>query len=334
MSPARIWLCIFAAGYAVVATLFVATLLTPPYRGDLTRIGQLSETRFGPRESSSDTLREVAPDTPLAQADLLVIGDSFSVPRAWQIHLTRRGSTIAFLHWNELGPLCADLHERLAARGFRGRWVIVQTIERELIERVDESARCTHMRTPRQAAPAPVAASAKLWPHLNWGETLLTGVVNAWRTQRALQTEHELFFENTRVVPLPQGCRLFSHAACSKGLFYAADHRRAAASFAQLDQMQAIARRPAPWRMMWMVMPDKSSIYLASDRNRVLVEGLQARCLGPDLYTPLIAARDSTVDLYRPNDTHFGPQGYAIVGAATQRALSDMPSCMPSTSRP
>jgi hypothetical protein len=326
MSPARLWLSIFAAGYAIVAALFVATLLTPPYRGDLTRIGQLSESRFRARNADSEEAREPAPDSPLAQADVLVVGDSFSIERRWQLDLTLSGLRVAFSHWDEIGALCADFAERLAERGFRGRWVIAETIERELQGRVQDSYRCARMPPVR---PPPHQGSttgfiprrALLWPELNWGETLLTGVINEWHTRRAARADTELVFANTRVVPMQHGCRLFSHAACEKGLFYAIDLQRSPASQAQLEQMQAIAARPAPWHLVWMVIPDKSTIYLAPDRRRRVSDGLSARCLGPDLFAPLLAARDTMIDLYLPNDTHLSPRGFALVGGVMRRAL-------------
>lgn len=87
----RLWLRVFGTCLAVVATLLLWTVLTPPFQGDLTRIGRLSETVFGPNVQAPATDPALRLSSALDEADVLVIGDSFSAPLRWQAVLVAQG---------------------------------------------------------------------------------------------------------------------------------------------------------------------------------------------------------------------------------------------------
>ena len=78
---------------------------------------------------------------PLDQADVLVIGDSFSMYYAWQSPLVGAGYRIASAHWDKIGPLCDDFASWLRREGFKGKLVLIESIERLLPERLDAGAR-------------------------------------------------------------------------------------------------------------------------------------------------------------------------------------------------
>jgi len=59
--------------------------------GDLTRMGRFSERDFGWREQRPPIPPELFKDYSLADADILIIGDSFSASRIWQTKFIEDG---------------------------------------------------------------------------------------------------------------------------------------------------------------------------------------------------------------------------------------------------
>jgi len=76
-----------------------------------------------------------------------VIGDSFSVRYAWQASLAGAGYKMTTTHWDNLGgTLCADFSSWLEKSGFKGKVVIVESIERLLEDRMEKSEACKTMK--------------------------------------------------------------------------------------------------------------------------------------------------------------------------------------------
>ncbi|RYF69332.1 MAG: hypothetical protein EOO29_33635, partial [Comamonadaceae bacterium] len=99
MRAARIWLSIVGAGYLVLAALLLVTLFTPVSTGALTRIGQISEYQFQGRDAPPDIPLSLIRQSPIEQADILVVGDSFSNYFAWQTELVAAGYRVSTTHW-------------------------------------------------------------------------------------------------------------------------------------------------------------------------------------------------------------------------------------------
>lgn len=314
----KAWVHTFAAWFLVFAGAMAVTLLTTPFYGDLTRIGQLSEDDYGWQAEQPQTdptlLRGVAVD----QADVLVIGDSFSVNLLWQAQLVKAGHRVATLHWDETGPLCDDLTDWLRAIGWSGRWLIIQSVERELAGRLQSSLTChlTRRFTPHTARSLPPPPTRPPARQLNWRGNLTTGVRTWWNTRQARRAPSErVFEEQVRVAPVPDGCRRFSHRACGKAPFFAVDLERPALTAETAQQMQAFARRLPGARIVWLVVPNKSSVYLDPGRSGAFGAALQQSRTGPDLFEPLTRMSATTQDLYLANDTHLSPQGFSRLGA-------------------
>lgn len=336
---ARLWLAAFAACFTIVCGLLLVTLFTPAPYGDLTRVGALSEHAFGWTAPQPGW-----PDTPLTssalnEADVLVVGDSFSIepgrhPHAglvWQSALVQAGHRVATLHWDIAHPLCADFNGWLQAQGFKGRWVLLQSAERMIDGRVDLTARpsrCTRNGPvdTRLSVPAPS-------PHppperLNTGEQLLTGVLTWRHTRLALRAPDGEVFQDpmageaARVHLVPGGCRLFSHRACERALFLAEDETKPRPTLEHVQAMRRVAQAPAPWRTAWVVMPNKTSVYLDPQPTARITAAIAHNQLGPDLmavlapHGPAGGASPAPKDLYFPNDTHLSPRGALIAGQA------------------
>lgn len=318
------WLCVFGIVLAVVVGLLLWTLLTPPFRGDLTRLGRLSEAAFGPTQATLAIDPALRVSSTLQEADVLVIGDSFSVPLLWQSVLVERSLRVATIGWKALGPLCADLGDVLQAQGFRGSAVVIESVERGLAAHLDAALACARTRpgsllmqqAPRDWEPAGPFG-------LNTRETLFTGLLTNWHTYRARISQAEELLHHTdgadrvRIQRVPDGCLRFSHPLCERGLFFADDRTSSPFASSSVERMQRISRRHADLAITWIVMPNKSTVYLPAESSvstRTAGAAMEAAGLGPDLFAEFAHRIRQTRDLYSPNDTHTSQEGYRLVG--------------------
>ncbi|WP_017759282.1 hypothetical protein [Pseudacidovorax intermedius] len=321
--PARTWLGVFMTGFAVIVALFLVTLFTQPAEGGLTRIGRVSEDAFG--------WRSVPPDIPMAHvrgwepadADILVIGDSFSMYYAWQSPLVAAGYKVATTHWDRSGPLCADFPAWLTSIGFKGRMVILESIERLLPERLEQAQGCkTMIRRPLKALPVPTQSPAQPAPgfRLNWESPLTTGLITYLNTRQIVKTdgvvdvEHERFGDYIFSSPVADGCRQFSSRVCDKSLFLTADRTNRELQPRDAEFMSTVAHRAAPVKVMWMVVPNKTTVYLDTHNAAAFVARSNALGVGPDLFAMAQEQRLRIIDLYWPNDTHWSMQGQLYFG--------------------
>jgi hypothetical protein len=319
---ARRWLAVFSACGLIVTGLMIWTLLTPPFQGDLTRLGRLSETEFGPTLASAALIgSELRQSSALPQADIVVIGDSFSEPLLWQSVLTHQGLKVATLHWRELGPLCRDFGAVLRAQGFQGSDIIIESVERGVHAHLAKSIDCEHT-PPRQYQ---TGRPAKDWQstgrfNLNTRETLLTGLITTLHTHRARQSDEAELINSldgaamVRIQQVPQGCQVFSHRLCRRGLFFADDRTAPPFSATHVAQMQLITGRHSDLAVTWLILPNKSTVYLTPERSETLGAALPEHLLGPDMFARMAALRLEQKDLYSPNDTHTSIAGHLEIG--------------------
>ena len=318
----RLWLQVFGACFGLVLVLLLWTILAPPFRGDLTRLGRLSETAFGPTRPAATLDPALRRSSALGEADVLVIGDSFSAPLQWQSALVAQGRKVATVHWDALGPICADLESMLQSQGFRGTSVVIESVERALDHHLDQSLACARHTAKalqtRHAADDPEVAGAF---GLNTRETLFTGLLTTLHTWQALRTDapsvvldHDEGTRQVRIQHLPNGCQRFSHRACDRGLFYAEDETAPPFSPAMVERMKRLAARHPGLSITWLVIPNKSSVYLQPDRTALAGAVLETSGLGPDLFSRLTRRSQQTLDLYSPNDTHTSVEGHQVIG--------------------
>ena len=317
----RLWLRVFCSVLAAVLALLLWTLLTPPFRGDLTRLGRLSETAFGPTLVQSVVPPALRVSSALQEADVLVIGDSFSAPLRWQSVLVERGLRVATVGWQTLGPLCADLGEVLRAQGFRGSAVVIESVVRGLSAHLDDALACTRTRPGRLLAQQPPRDWDPTGPFgLNTRETLLTGLLTQWHTYRARTSQDEELRHATggadrvRIQRVPEGCQRFSHRLCHRGLFFADDRTAAPFDATLLDKLQRLSHRHADLSVTWVVVPNKSSVYLNPRHSPDAAAALETGGFGPDLFRLLTETSRQQRDLYQPNDTHLSPAGDRLLG--------------------
>lgn len=323
MSATLLWLRLFFCGFLVIAAMLGVTLLTPVFYGDLTRIGYLSEHDFGwtapqPAMAEGD-LRSAR----FADADVLVLGDSFSAKLRWQSVLVRRGMRVKSLVWDQVPGLCADFVAWVQQQGFRGRIIIAESVERGLSAVLTRSATCQM----KGRAVADTQFTAELPPshapgfEFNGTEALGTGVRTAINTWRTTGSQDTLVLGETMVRPLPGGCRLFSHRECERVLLLALDARMPPLGEAALEHMLALRAAARPFELIWLIVPDKTSVYF--ERDNAFWRELASRGLGPDLYTTFAQDKWRIRDLYAPNDTHLSSAGYLRLGELVADELAN-----------
>jgi hypothetical protein len=328
---ARTWLYLFAAGYLVCCALLVTSLFTPIPYGDLTRIGRISEREFGWHAPPPPIPDASVKTWPIQEADILVIGDSFSVRYAWQSPLVGAGYRVTTTHWDSTGPLCEDFSGWLARSGFRGKLVIVESIERLLEDRIEKSTACKTMKHSFKPTPPPFENPAKPAPgfQLNWDAELLSGWLT-WRNTRAIMRsdswtntpEHWGPLIDARAVP--EGCKQFSHHACDKLLMTAEDRVNAAVSAQSARFMGNFERRAAPYRVLWMVVPNKSTVYLQQSHADEFRAAFNPLKIGPDLFDLAEQNRFKIMDLFPANETHVSTRGYILFGQRMLEAVREV----------
>ncbi len=322
---AGLWLGVFLAGYAVLFAAWLVALCTPIPFGDLSRIARLSEHQFGgntePPAVSPALLRSSAID----QADILVIGDSFSRSLRWQSVLVNMGYRVNTVHWDQLGgALCRDLGSWLSHAGFKGKLVVIESIERFLDERLASSERCDRMAKPfKPSADTHITPPERAGPSgLNWDAPFTAGLVTYRNTRQARLADKDLRFpEGTMVRPVPDGCRLFSHRLCQKALFLAEDEDKGPLTRETLARMQRFGQAHPALPVVWMVIPNKTTVYLHPEASAEFVASFRRSGLGPDLFD-FAAARHLTMrDFYLPNDTHLSMRAQLELGEVMLRAV-------------
>jgi hypothetical protein len=338
-SPRRLSVLALQGGalvYAVLLSALVMSWLTPPAYGDLSRLGRFAESAFGWQGRQPAVSAASLQPAPVGEADLLVIGDSFSTGRVWQSVLVDAGWRVTTWHWDHVQRLCDDVEPWLRRLGYRGSVVVLQVVERNLPALVDKSLDCHHM----PAGLAPVAVPALPPPltappprTMNWQARLDTSAVTAWRTLRAADADDSIVVgdvQQVRLASVVRGCDLFTHRLCRRGLFLADDLDLTAVTPKHLAALPRIGASTSGLRVIWAVVPNKSTVYLQPERAAQLSEAMRVHLEAPvravDLYGGFMARRDALRDLYYPNDTHLSTAGYLAMGEIVAATLGPVPA--------
>ena len=319
MARAKLWLRVFAAGFAVIVAMLIVTLYTPIAYGDLARIGQVSEHEFGWHIEPPHIERQYLRATPVTEADILVIGDSFSMTYRWQSVLTRQGYRVTTIYWGQLTgeALCDDFDEWLDKAGFRGKLVIIESVERLLNERLQSTQKCAKMQNPFEARIEPFFESPEHVPGfaLNWKAKLTAGYITYQNTRAAKEPgATTLAGKATWVRPVADGCSMFSHLLCDKALFFKDDDDNGELTVENVAQMHAFNKAHPARSIMWMVIPNKTTTYVQLDHSKDFVTAFAQSGLGPDLFSFAKEQKRKIRDFYFPNDTHLSMHGQLAVG--------------------
>ncbi len=325
MTPAKLWLQVFTAGFAVIVAMLIVTLNTPIPYGDLSRIGQVSDHEFGWRREPPHVDHAFLQATPIPEADILVIGDSFSVTHRWQSVLKQAGYRFATVYWGEFHEtLCDDFDAWLDRAGFKGKLVVIESVERLLAGRLANTQQCKTMSDPPTSRIDPFFESPEHVPGfaLNWSAKLTSGYITYRNTRAAKQSDGTtLMGRQTWARPVPDGCAMFSHRLCDKALFFKDDDDNGELTAAHVEQMRAFSKAHSARSIMWMVIPNKTTTYLAPDHSKEFVTAFAEAGLGPDLFAFAQRQKTRIQDFYFPNDTHLSMHGQLALGEVMLEAV-------------
>lgn len=311
--------------YAVVGYYF---LPLAGFQGDLTRTGMLPENQYGWRKSQPYIEPRWLTQASMQEADVLVIGDSFSDSLVWQSVLTKQGLKVRTEHWDTIRGVCADFMPWLKSQGFHGRYVVLQIIERSIQDGLRKSVACNKMETHSNvSSDRPRYAPATTFDpdHMDRSGRFSIGIQTAFNAQRVLRLTdtadfQSLMLENgARLARVHNGCALFSHTRCKDALFLAED-KVADLAPRILDDIAILNDRLNGITPIWAFVPNKSTTYLYP--NKQFWNEAERRFHAPNLLRMTQQAiADKVVDLYPANNTHFSTTGYLMMGEEIYKAI-------------
>lgn len=311
-------------GYGAVGFYF---LPLATFQGELTRMGLLPESLFGWTKPQPALDAKWMKQASMQEADMLVIGDSFSDGRVWQTVLTQRGLKIRTESWDSMRGICADFVPWLRARGFAGKYVVFELIERNLVD-LDRSVACRRMQyhssintdTPRD--PPTVSFDVN---YRDYAGKLSTGIrtqLNAWKYERLSQSadfKTWILPNNVNMARVTNGCEVFSHRRCEDSLFLAQD-KAEDINEGTLENIKKLNARLDGITPIWVFVPNKSTAYLYPDKQ--FWNESERRFGAPNLLRMTQQAlKEKVVDLYPANNTHLSTTGYLLMGEEVLKSI-------------
>lgn len=259
----------------------------------------------------------------MADADVLVIGDSFSATQVWQTVLTQRGLKVRTEYGIGMRSVCSDFMPWLRAQGFTGRFLVIESIERNLMRNLSDSVACDHLQyrsdyqTDVPLSPPIVSFDVNQNRYNGKSSVAIRTQLNELKYQRLSQSSDFKTWvlpNDVKMVRVENGCTLFSHASCNDALFFHADKAEDVDDSA-LNSIEILNSRLDGITPIWVIVPNKSTAYLYPIKK--FWDKAEQRIHAPNLLRMVkYAIKEKTVDLYPANNTHFSTTGYLLMGEA------------------
>lgn len=315
---------IIAAFYGAVGFYF---LPLASYHGDLTRIGMLPEPLFGWTKPQPGIDPALLQQSSWQDAEVLVIGDSFSEPGIWQTVLIGHGLRVRTEHWDHIRDICEDFPNWLRAQGFKGKHVVIEAVERDVRSYFARSLSCKkmairHRLVENQPRKPPVIAfdhdTVDLSGKMSVG--IKTGFNMFWYNRLSARQDFNIWLrDGVRVARVQQGCDLFSHRSCRDALFLGEDSDQDLGEDI-ISNMEIIDARLSGLTAIWVIVPNKSTAYLYPDKQFWDRLGQRLRSVNL-LKTIRLAIIGKNVDVYPANETHLSTSGYLLMGEEIYRNI-------------
>jgi hypothetical protein len=311
--------------------------------GDSTRIGYFSERDFGWQSDQPALTIEQFKDYSLAEADILVIGDSFSEKRVWQTRAIAARLKVTTIHWKELktdghwGSLPDNLAETLRIAGFKGHYVVIESIERLFQERVKKLSKEYKPLVKHNLviSEAPYGKRERvILTQLNGLSWSVKTLYNKIKLSLNIPDKH---WESERVQPIKfDGCQVFSHRLCHYALFLYEEFKKE--TFNSIDNVLAVNKnlQNVGIQPIWLVVPDKSTVYLGYGKlNKNPYQNIWQQfsqypeLIAPDLGEVFTQQSRLIKDFYMPNDTHLSTNGFLYLGDFMTKGLHKLQANQP-----
>lgn len=326
MTHAKLFSVLVIAALLIYAIVGFYFLPLAGFEGDLTRIGKLPEAEFGWTKPQPAIPAELLRQAEWQEADVLVVGDSFSLPHLWQTVLTQHGQRVRTELWENIRSICEDFTPWVRSQGFKGHYIVLESVERHAESVIDRSTQCRSMSYHAVHYPSALPPAAQLdRQHPDYSGKLSVGLqtrFNLWKyaqLSRAPNFKQWELADNVRMERLADGCDLFSHRRCQDVLFLRED-RVQDMNPNMLSQMATIDSRLSEFSILWVIVPDKSTTYLAPHKQ--LWNQMTGRFHAPNLLAIFrLAIQNKTVDLYPGNNTHLSTAGYLLMGEAIRQEM-------------
>lgn len=325
MTAAKLFSIIVFASTACYGVVGYYFLPMASFEGDLTRVAKLPESLFGWTKPQPAVAADLFKQASWDEADALVIGDSFSAPGIWQSVLTRHGLRVHTETWTSLPAICEDFSQWTRDKGFKGRYVIIEIVERNTEGTLNNSVACkyTHYR-PAEWHPSPPAIKPNRDMNNHSGR-LSIGIqvyLNTWRYRQNRNGGNLNSLEmpgSVHVDHLAEGCKLFSHPQCDDVLFFNQDQREEL-SDTVINNMKKIGSRVTNATPILVIIPNKSTIYLHP--NKIFWNVAEHKLNAPNILAAFEQSiKAQVIDLYPANNTHLSTTGYLALGEIVYRSL-------------
>ena len=315
---------IFAVSiYAIIGFYF---LPLSDFEGDLTRLAKLPESMFGWTKPQPAIAAELIQQATWQEADVLVIGDSFSKSHIWQTVLTQHGLHVRTEDWRNVHSICEDFSPWLKSQNFKGKFVIIEMVERAAEEVLERSVKCKRMSyraTPEIQLATPETLHDRQLRHysgkLSVGlQTWLHSLEYSYLSDRPDFKLWELP-NHVRMQRILNGCDLFSHLQCQDVLFFTED-RIQDFDETMLHNMDTINSKLKGFHPIWVVVPDKTTSYL--NFNKQFWNHAEQRFHTPNLLEVFRREiENKTIDFYQGNDTHLSTKGFLVMGESIRQSM-------------
>jgi hypothetical protein len=353
LSPAS-YVAVFVsliATFAAGLSLF-AWSLGPPV-GDLTRVAGLSEYRYGWNGVSQGFSQNYFERTSLQEleagadpGEILVLGDSYSFEQGNNITWTNTlhaltGRSIRLVELRTFKDVAQYFRSPAYAKN-PPEVVVIETAERLVYRRsetsLDEAHVCSAILAPEPMVTRPIevarSAETRRKSFADFDEMISWG---------ALAARLKIFLPRKVMIAQMNTSAHFSSTSASSLLFYFEDvtnHLPSAFGSQHSDMLPGrigcvlanlVAAGASHSSVYLTVAPDKRTLYepfltASLPPKKYDMLEIASAALGPayiDLYSPLRAqVANQSLDVYWPNDTHWGALGHELVGKTIAKAIS------------
>jgi len=326
MNYSKVFSVLVVAALTIYAIIGFYFLPLSDFEGDLTRLGKMPESEFGWTKPQPAIAADLLQQATWQEADVLVVGDSFSRPHLWQTVLTQHGLRVRTEDWRNIHSICEDFSPWLKMQKFTGKFVIFEMVERGAEDVLDRSVKCKQMSyhaTPYlQPSPPETLPDRQVRRYTGmlsvgiqtWLHSLEYSFLNGTPDFKQWELPNHV-----KMHRIANGCDLFSHPHCQDALFLTED-RIQDFNETMLGNMNAVNAELSGFKPIWVVVPDKTTAYL--NFNKQFWNLAERRFQAPNLLQIFRnEIKNNKIDLYRGNDTHLSTEGFLIMGEAIRNSM-------------